>query len=34
LLNYAWGLFRRAKGGSLGPHAQPVVTTVLLLQVD
>jgi len=26
--------FRRAKGESLGPHAQAVVTTVLLLKAD
>jgi len=26
--------FRRAKGESLGPHAQAVETTVLLLEAD
>jgi hypothetical protein len=34
LLNFVCGLFRRAKGESLGPQAQAVGTTVLLLEAD
>ena len=34
LAEFCLRAFRRAKGESLGPHGQAVVTTVLLLEAD